>query len=286
MPTFNKILSLLANKLARSAHRMCPRKERLSLVTRLALAENHDLIPCGRYDCIPKDQCVFGDKTLFLLVPKNRYRAILLPDQVKTTERGVGWITEDNSPEGYDQLWGNSAHLDIYTSEGNHARERLKKEIVDKAVPLIGPSAHVADIGCGVGDLLGEIRSRAPGIRVSGLDFSTKAIAAARAAFPTGDFQQHVIDRTLPYADHSFDLVFCTDVLEHLEYPRLVAGELVRICKPGGHVVIVVPDGDVDQFFGHYWFWNQERLTTLLSPWKASVSRLPDTREFIAIIKA
>jgi 2-polyprenyl-3-methyl-5-hydroxy-6-metoxy-1,4-benzoquinol methylase len=119
---------------------------------------------------------------------------------------------------------------------------------------------------------------------VSGLDFSSKAVDGARAALPDGEFRHFVIERSLPYDSGTFDLVLCTDVLEHMENPRLVAAELVRICRPGGLVAIVVPDGDVDQFFGHYWFWNEQSLSALLKDWNAKVSRLPETREFIACI--
>ena len=79
--------------------------------------------------------------------------------------------------------------------------------------------------------------------------------------------------------------MLCTDVLEHLERPKLIAAELVRICRPGGMVVIVVPDGDVDQFLGHYWFWNEGSLSLLLAEWEPEVIRLPRTREFLARIQ-
>ena len=121
-------------------------------------------------------------------------------------------------------------------------------------------------------------------VSVNGLDFSSKAVDGARAALPDGEFKHFMIERSLPYDSGTYDLVLCTDVLEHLEDPRLVAAELVRICRPGGLVAIVVPDGDVDQFFGHYWFWNEQSLTALLADWNAKVTRLPVTREFIACI--
>ncbi|WP_158904633.1 bifunctional 2-polyprenyl-6-hydroxyphenol methylase/3-demethylubiquinol 3-O-methyltransferase UbiG [Burkholderia sp. L27(2015)] len=247
-------------------------------------ADGWDHIPQGQYDYVPKGGYIYGLANKFLLVPKNRYRVVLLPDQTRTTDLGIGWITEDNSADGYDQLWGDSSNLEAFGAEGNHARDRLTIEIVDHIEARIASDAKVVDIGCGVGDLLSEVRKRRPAIRIFGLDFSSKAVEGAGAAMPDGEFRQFVIERTLPYETASFDVVMCTDVLEHLENPRLVAAELVRICRPGGLVAIVVPDGDVDQFFGHYWFWNEQSLGALLSDWNATVSRLPDTREFLARI--
>jgi SAM-dependent methyltransferase len=243
-----------------------------------------DHIPQGEYDYVPKGTYVMGPADRFLLVPKNRYRLALLPGNAASEELGVGWITEDNTPTGYDRLWGDPGALQAFRSEADHLRDKLTVEIVDAIEARIAPNADVVDIGCGVGDLLLEVRKRRPGVAVSGLDFSARAVEGAKVALPDGTFVQHVIERELPYPDAAFDVVLCTDVLEHLEHPLEVAGELVRICRPGGLVAIVVPDGDVDQFFGHLWFWNEERLGKFLSPWNAKIARLPVTREFIACI--
>jgi len=255
-----------------------------SVANRLT-ADDFDLIPKGQYEYIPKGTYVFGPTDKFLLVPKNRYRVKLLPNQIISDDLGIGWITEDNSSEGYDQLWGNESNLDAFRAEAEQVRDKLTSEIVDCVENRIPPKADVIDVGCGVGDLLSEVYKRKQNIKVSGLDFSAKAIEGARKVFPDGNFVQHVIDRTLPYESNIYDVVFCTDVVEHLEHPRLVIIELIRICRPGGLVIIVVPDGDVDTFLGHYWFWNEISLKKLLADWDAKVERLPQTREFIASIR-
>lgn len=243
-----------------------------------------DYIPKGQYDYVPKGTYVYGPADKFLLVLKNRYRVALLPDQRRNADNGVGWITEDNSAEGYDLLWGNASNLEAFRAEANHVRDKLTVEIVDHIEARVQQNAKVVDIGCGVGDLLEEVRKRNPSVELFGLDFSAKAVEGAREAIPDGEFKQFSIERTLPYETAAFDLVLCTDVLEHLEYPKLIVAELVRICQPGGMVAIVVPDGDVDQFFGHYWFWNEERLRAMLSEWNVEIIRLPITREFLARI--
>ena len=45
----------------------------------------------------------------------------------------------------------------------------------------------------------------------------------------------------LPLENGSFDTVICTMVLEHVEKPWIVAGEIERVLKPGGHCIIAVP---------------------------------------------
>ena len=248
------------------------------------LGTAYDIVPSNQYDYIPKGACIFGAADKYLLVPKNRYKVVLLPDQNVSADLGIGWITEDNSSSGYDLLWGDQSNLIAFREEAEGIREILSGEIVDLILESIDNLANIVDIGCGVGDLLAEVRKHKPNASFYGLDFSQKAVEAAAAAFPDGCFMQYVIDQSLPYASASFDVVLCTDVLEHLERPKLIAAELVRICRPGGMVVIVVPDGDVDQFLGHYWFWNAASLSALLVEWEAEVIRLPRTREFLARI--
>lgn len=247
--------------------------------------DEHDVIPAGQYDYVPKGKYVFGPADRFLLVPKNRYRLSLLAGQEATDALGVGWVTETNTPEGYDRLWGSGQAVDAYKAEGAGVRERMPHEIVGVVREAVARADRICDIGCGVGDLLAAVGAVNPKADLSGLDFSPAGAARTRQRFPEANVLEHVIVDTLPFNENSFDLVFCTDVLEHLEHREAVVNELVRICAAGGMVVIVVPDGDVDQFFGHVWFFNEAGLTAFLKPWGASVRRLPDCREFLAIIK-
>jgi SAM-dependent methyltransferase len=45
----------------------------------------------------------------------------------------------------------------------------------------------------------------------------------------------------MPFADGSFDTILCNAVLEHVERVEAVVGELARILRPGGHLVLAVP---------------------------------------------
>lgn len=236
------------------------------------------------FDILPKGTHVFGATNKYLLIPKNRYRVVLLPEQEVNKDFGIGWITENNAPESYDQLWGDEQNLKEFREEADGIREKLTKEISDVIEAKVKTNMNIVDIGCGAGDLLVEITHRVPGLNISGLDFSSKAIEVAKSIFPNGDFRQFVIEKQLPYGNSSFDIVMCTDVLEHLEYPKVVINEFLRICKSGGHIFVVVPDGDVDQFLGHYWFWNQESLEKLFEDYAVDISRLPESREFIISI--
>ena len=49
-------------------------------------------------------------------------------------------------------------------------------------------------------------------------------------------------NENLPYPDESFDLVTCTEVIEHLEHYRSTLREIYRILKPGGTLVLTIPN--------------------------------------------
>ncbi len=230
---------------------------------------------------MPKGTHVFGLADRFVLALKNRYRGVPLPGQEGQKELAVGWITEDDSSEGYDLLWGEADNLHRYPLEGDSAREKLKVEIVDRIEDRIPVDANVVDIGCGVGDLRGEIRRSRPGVRVPGVDFPGKAVESLQRIYLEGQFQQVAINRSLPDGAASFDVVSCTDVLEHLEYPQCVVAELVRICWAGGLVAIVEADGKLDRFLGANGFWKFKTF----AEWAPRVAPLAVTRDLMAPIE-
>lgn len=73
----------------------------------------------------------------------------------------------------------------------------------------------------------------------------------------------------IPVADASFDVVLCTEVLEHIDEPLKVLAEFARILKPGGRLLLTAPLGSgIHQEPHHYYggftpFWYQRFLSEL-----------------------
>jgi SAM-dependent methyltransferase len=89
----------------------------------------------------------------------------------------------------------------------------------------------VLDLGCGAGASRELFRARHPGARWTGLD-----VPGSPSPPPSDPDIQLYDGARLPFADASFDVVFCKQVLEHVHDPRLVLGEVARVLAPGGHL--------------------------------------------------
>jgi 2-polyprenyl-3-methyl-5-hydroxy-6-metoxy-1,4-benzoquinol methylase len=113
-------------------------------------------------------------------------------------------------------------------------------------------SIDILDVGCGSGTLLGLLKRR--GFRVLGLDFSSEAAQAAESENGVRVIVGSLEEARFP-AD-SFDVVTLFHVMEHVTNPRTVLGEVFRILRPGGAVVLQVPNIDSWQFkaFGARWY--------------------------------
>ena len=119
----------------------------------------------------------------------------------------------------------------------DHSRQVLADHyagrLLDARDASQGPP-RVMDLGCGAGDSVDLFRSADPAVRWVGVDIEESPEVAARtrtdAEFVTFD------GRRLPFEDASFDLVYCKQVLEHVDHPRELVAEAARVLTPGGHL--------------------------------------------------
>jgi ubiquinone/menaquinone biosynthesis C-methylase UbiE len=121
---------------------------------------------------------------------------------------------------------------------GDAAREDLMTQAA------LRPGQRVLDIGCGTGSLAVQIKRRYPDIDIVGLDPDPKALARAKRkaerAAVSVRLDQGFADH-LPYPDASFDRVFSSFMLHHLDRDtkRHTLREAWRVLKPGGSLHVL-----------------------------------------------
>jgi SAM-dependent methyltransferase len=108
---------------------------------------------------------------------------------------------------------------------------------------------RVFEDGCGVGMYLSRLAKDAR--QAVGLEIEHERAQDARKLA-----SQVVCGRgeELPFPDHTFDLILSHEVLEHVQDDRLAAREIVRTLRPGGRLVLFVPNrGYPFETHGIYW---------------------------------
>lgn len=139
--------------------------------------------------------------------------------------------------------------------------ERIRKSYFDDRVTslaiekLLPGDLVVADIGCGTGSLTVELARFAR--KVIGVDLSREMLRRARIAASERGLRNAEFRRgdalDLPLSTRSVDAAFCVMVLHFLADPARAIGELCRITRPGGSVILV-------DLVAHQQPWMRERL--------------------------
>ena len=115
---------------------------------------------------------------------------------------------------------------------------RGRREVIRSELELLAlPSpAEVLDAGCGSGRTMQELAAFGT-VRGVELDQAAADVARARGhgEVTVGRLEQ------LPWPDRTFDLITSLDVIEHTPDDRATLAELLRVCRPGGWLLVTVP---------------------------------------------
>lgn len=128
-------------------------------------------------------------------------------------------------------------HVAVRLDDGAHEGRRLRR-----LEDMLGGSvrgARLLNIGCGTGGF--NVVAEAAGARTWGVDEDPRAVDIARRRLP-GHRVLCARAETLPFADESFDLVYCYSVLEHVEDARASLAEAVRVLRRGGRLYLHTPN--------------------------------------------
>jgi SAM-dependent methyltransferase len=98
---------------------------------------------------------------------------------------------------------------------------------------------RVLDLGCGAGHFLSLLRG--VGADPVGVDLSERALVRARAREPSAETHLLGADGSIPLAHGSIDLVWCSEVIEHVADVGGLLAEIRRVLRPGGRLLLTTP---------------------------------------------
>lgn len=154
----------------------------------------------------------------------------------------------------WDDYHGGLLRMNAYT----RARYDLVLEHVRKAI--VPGGGRILEVGCGDGALCGVLH-QALGLPITGVDTSETGLALARKMFASrgfaGEFRL-ISGYGTGFGDASFDVVVCSDVIEHVDDPDAMLREMHRLLVPEGRLVITTPirfsEAPLDPMHVQEWF--------------------------------
>jgi SAM-dependent methyltransferase len=135
------------------------------------------------------------------------------------------------------------------------------------------------DVACGAGHAAETAASQVR--QVVGLDLARSLLELGAVRLDASGVGNVLLQEgdaaSLPFVDHSFDLVFCRSAVHHFPRPERVVAEMARVCRPGGRVVVsdmTVPSPAERQAF--------DDLHRLMDPSHAGALLEPELIELLA----
>lgn len=109
------------------------------------------------------------------------------------------------------------------------------------------PDEAILDAGCGDGRVV-EMLSKAWFTNITGIDFNENvtSLTVEHARFLCEDLTKTTFE------DNTFDTIIILDVLEHFEHLEAPLGELKRILKPGGKLIVSMPTENIIYKIGRF----------------------------------
>jgi len=157
----------------------------------------------------------------------------------------------------YDAGWDRWGDMIKYSPAPVHRRR-----LIVKLARRTGFKS-VLDVGCGSGELLRQFKASFDVERLAGVDLSSSVVESNRRAMPFAAF--HALDVSTAKLPEQFDLVVCSEVIEHIVDYRLALRNIRDMCS--AFLIVTVPAGKVfpiDRMMGHHRHFTAATLTDSL----------------------
>ena len=127
-----------------------------------------------------------------------------------------------------------------YSSKADGKLRRAKRRI--GRIRRLAPGSRFLDVGCNVGSAVEAARLH--GFNPCyGIDIDPESIELAQNLYPLNDFRVCYVEQLLE-ANDKFDMIYCTEVLEHVPDANDFMDALRRLLKQSGILYLTTPDAD------------------------------------------
>lgn len=176
---------------------------------------------------------------------------------------GYEVVKKYDSRHGQDAFQHNTLeHVNEKNKDIIHFKRNISNDskFIDCIYPyikqlLIKKDLNLLDVGCGSGILVNKLLKDKLADDINGCDFASSKIEQCNSYYNSSSYFVHDI---LTPLEKEYNIITCTEVLEHLEYPEKAFDNLVAALSVNGKLIITVPDGRKDSFAGHIHFWSPE----------------------------
>jgi 2-polyprenyl-3-methyl-5-hydroxy-6-metoxy-1,4-benzoquinol methylase len=140
----------------------------------------------------------------------------------------------------YDKLWSKDWKNVQTIGPLTHTRYRLMLEQVPKN---LHQDPRVIDVGCGNGTFLEMLRKRYPNGVFHGVEYSSQAKLEAPEHLQKNIQVGDIVELAPLLSENPYDLVICSEVLEHVVEPHKAMQAIASLLRNGGTAILTVPCG-------------------------------------------
>jgi ubiquinone/menaquinone biosynthesis C-methylase UbiE len=129
-----------------------------------------------------------------------------------------------------------------YHEESHFLIRWVERQRVRAIIRLLQPRAGdmVLEVGCGSGNVLEALPHWTKPV---GIDLSSTLVTESRVRLAgRGGMIAQANAEQLPFPTSHFSRIICTEVLEHVQRPEVVLGEIARVAQPDAIIVISIPN--------------------------------------------